>query len=43
MGAVARIIYRLISLTGLTNFYWNGMLKKNGAWKQRFNTPYSDN
>ncbi len=21
-------------------FYWNGMLKKNGAWKQRFAAPY---
>ena len=23
------------------NFYWNGMLKKNGAWKNRFATPYA--
>jgi hypothetical protein len=21
-------------------FYWNGMLKKNGAWEQRFRAPY---
>lgn len=25
---------------GLTNFYWNGQLKKNGAWERRFDRPY---
>ena len=23
-----------------TQFYWNGMLKKNGAWDRRFDAPY---
>jgi multimeric flavodoxin WrbA len=23
-----------------TQFYWNGQLKKNGAWERRFATPY---
>lgn len=23
-----------------TQFYWNGMLKKNGAWERRFAAPY---
>jgi hypothetical protein len=23
------------------NFYWNGMLKKNGVWDERFATPYA--
>ena len=25
----------------LTEFYWNGQLKKNGAWDRRFATPYA--
>jgi len=24
-----------------TQFYWNGQLKKNGAWDKRFNAPYT--
>jgi hypothetical protein len=24
----------------IAQFYWNGMLKKNGAWQQRFDAPY---
>ena len=26
----------------LTQFYWNGQLKKNGAWDRRFAAPYAD-
>ena len=24
----------------IIQFYWNGMLKKNGAWERRFAAPY---
>lgn len=34
------LIYKVISLTGLTNFIWNMQLKKNRAYKERFNKPY---
>ena len=36
----ARFLYKLLALTGLTNFYWNSQLKKNRAYDQRFNKPY---
>ncbi|MEN8222600.1 MAG: NAD(P)H-dependent oxidoreductase [Acidobacteriota bacterium] len=38
----SRGMYRLMSLTGLNNFYWNGMLKKNGAFNNRFDAPYTE-
>lgn len=41
MSGFARFIYRLLSLTGFTNFYWNHQLKKNNAYDQRFARPYS--
>ena len=25
----------------VTQFYWNGQLKKNGAWDRRFDAPYA--
>ncbi len=25
----------------VTEFYWNGLLKKNGAWDKRFDAPYA--
>lgn len=33
---VARLACRIPAI----QFYWNGMLKKNGAWEQRFAAPY---
>jgi|ERR1035437_6202470 NAD(P)H-dependent FMN reductase len=33
-------IFNLLSSTGLTNFYWNSNLKKNGAYEKRFDRPY---
>ncbi len=30
----------LLQKTGLTNFYWNMNLKKNGAFERRFDVPY---
>jgi NAD(P)H-dependent FMN reductase len=35
------LLYRLLRLTGLTNFYWNSQLKANGAWERRFAAPYA--
>lgn len=39
-GPVRRTTMRLMSGTGLINFYWNSMLKKHGAWEKRFDAPY---
>jgi hypothetical protein len=33
-------IFKLLIKLGLTNFYWNGNLKKNGAFDKRFDKPY---
>jgi len=35
-AALAKLIFQL----PIAQFYWNGQLKKNGAWKQRFAAPY---
>lgn len=35
-----QIVFSVFSLTGLTNFYWNYNLKKNGAYEKRFAKPY---
>lgn len=40
-NALGRGIFRALSATGLANFYWNGMLRKNGAWERRFDSPYA--
>ena len=34
------LLLRLLSLTGLTNLYWNWALKANGAYSRRFARPY---
>ena len=31
----------LLMMTPLAQFYWNGQLKRNGAWKDRFAAPYA--
>ena len=41
MGRGARLLFRLLAPTGLVNFYWNIMLRKNGAWERRFDRPYA--
>lgn len=38
-----RVLFRIASILGLTNFYWNMMLKKHGAYEKRFNRPYKFN
>jgi NAD(P)H-dependent FMN reductase len=40
LSGFARFLYKLLALTGLTDFYWNSQLKKNNAYNQRFNKPY---
>lgn len=35
-----RILFKILSLVGLTNFYWNSQLKKNNAYEKRFDAPY---
>lgn len=34
------VLFRLLKPTGILNFYWNGQLKKNGAFGNRFDRPY---
>jgi hypothetical protein len=33
-------IFNFLSRFGLTNFYWNSNLKKNGAYGKRFARPF---
>jgi hypothetical protein len=40
MSKISLLIFKLLSKTGIANFYWDGMLKKNKASEQRFNKPY---
>lgn len=40
LGPVSRLAFRLIGLTGLTNFYWDSQLKRHGGYKERFAAPY---
>lgn len=35
-----RLVARAMAAIGLVNFYWDGMLKRNGAYERRFATPY---
>lgn len=35
-----QLLFSLFSLTGLTNYYWDFNLKKNGAYEKRFARPY---
>jgi hypothetical protein len=37
----AQLIYSIVSLTGLTNYYWDYNLKKNGAFEKRYAKPYT--
>ncbi len=34
-------LYRLLSRTPLLSFYWDGLLRKNGAFDRRFARPYT--
>ncbi len=35
------VIFRILQKIGLTNFYWDSMLKKNNAFEKRFDKPYA--
>ncbi len=41
MSKIKRNLFSIISKTGLTNFYWNGNLKRNKAYEKRHNHPYA--
>jgi NAD(P)H-dependent FMN reductase len=40
MSPIQRSVFSMMAKTGLTNFYWNSNLKKNGAFEKRFDKPY---
>lgn len=42
MSPFGRFVFKMISYTGLTNFYWNSNLKKNKAYEKRFDKPYAN-
>lgn len=37
-----QLLFTILSLTGLTNYYWDFNLKKNGAYEKRFAKPYTE-
>jgi hypothetical protein len=41
LKGIRLIAYKILRLTGLSNFYWNYQLKENNAFDQRFAKPYS--
>ncbi len=41
MNAMGRNVFRLMKVLGLPDMYWNGMLKKYGAYHLRHNRPYA--
>jgi NAD(P)H-dependent FMN reductase len=41
LSALTLVLARLAVHLPIANFYWNGMLKKNGAWQRRFAAPYA--
>ncbi len=40
LPAQRRFIFKTLSLTGVTDFYWNMNLKKNNVYQKRFDKPY---
>ncbi|MEY8353852.1 hypothetical protein AALB39_10895 [Lachnospiraceae bacterium 54-53] len=38
----SQLLFSIFSLTGLTNYYWDYNLKKNGAYDKRFAKPYAE-
>jgi hypothetical protein len=41
-SSLQRTFFRLMSLTGFTNYYWNMNLKKHGAYRKRHDRPYGE-
>lgn len=42
LGPMQIALYGLLNLLGMTNKYWDAMLKKNGAYEKRFDRPYAE-
>jgi hypothetical protein len=42
LSAGLMIFHRFLNVTGVTNMYWNMMLKKNNAYDRRFAHPFKD-
>lgn len=42
LSPFGRTAFKALSLTGLTNFYWDMMLKRYGAFDKRFDAPYGE-
>ncbi len=42
LNAPTRFLFSLLKPTGMLNFYWNMMLKRNNAYKRRFDAPYGE-
>lgn len=42
LNPARRCIYKVMSWSGLANFYWNYKLKQNNAFKDRFARPYAE-
>ncbi|MBN3035966.1 MAG: flavodoxin family protein [Bacteroidales bacterium] len=40
LGAFVRFIYTTGARLGLTDFYWNRILRENNAWQRRFDRSY---
>lgn len=40
LSTARRLVFRGMTLTGLTNFYWNKRLKEHGAFARRDDRPY---
>jgi len=40
MSFISRTLFRLVILTGMSNYYWNMKLKENNAFDKRFAQPY---
>ena len=39
-GPMKRVMFRIMAMVGITNIYWNQMLKKHEAYAIRFQAPY---
>jgi len=40
LGPGRRMVFRVMRLCGLSNFYWNSQLRSHGAFEKRFDSPY---
>lgn len=40
LSPIRIFLFNVVKITGLTNIYWNSNLKKNGAFRNRFDKPF---